>query len=346
MSEQKEVSVIIPVYNAERYLKFCIESVLDEEFELILIDDGSTDNSRAIITEYRDRYPNNIRTIFQQNSGVSEARNVGIQKSTGSWLFFLDADDYLTKDGVKIIKSYIKSDADIINFSFQRVVDHDFKISLGSHKEKEFITSTELINQALRGTGYSELNSQHNFRSSCGKLIKKDILLTQSFDKNIYIGEDFVFMLDLYANVSNIIIVDSSLYCYFCNSNSAVNGFHKDYFKNVIRVNEQIEAILRSKKLFECNDIKESFDFYKMNDLMLLLKYDYYNSENKITWKIRKKSVKKVIELMDFSKLYEDIKRDGNVNQIPKKKRIIYCLLFMKFYYLVYIIFKIKYARK
>lgn len=136
MNGQEKISVIIPVYNAEKYLKFCIESVLDPEIELILIDDGSTDQSAKIIEEYRNTYPHNIKTVFQQNGGVSKARNAGIQISTGRWILFLDADDYLTEDGVKTIKAYAKSDKNIVIFSSQRVLDHQPKISQGSHAEK------------------------------------------------------------------------------------------------------------------------------------------------------------------------------------------------------------------
>ena len=93
-----KISIIIPVYNAEKYLKKCIDSVINqnvESKEIILVNDGSIDNSQEIIDEYVAKYPDMIKAIKQENAGQAVARNVGIENASGEFLAFLDSDDYL-----------------------------------------------------------------------------------------------------------------------------------------------------------------------------------------------------------------------------------------------------------
>lgn len=112
------ISVIVPVYNAEKYLRVCIESILNqtfEDFELILIDDGSSDASKDICYEYM-KLDNRINLIEQLNQGVSVARNIGIKKSSGEYIMFCDADDWLEKDALKNLydKINLNKDTDIV----------------------------------------------------------------------------------------------------------------------------------------------------------------------------------------------------------------------------------------
>ena len=102
-----EISIIVPVYNVEKYLKRCIDSILNQsftDFELILVDDGSTDNSGEIIDEYAIK-DERIKVIHKENGGLSSARNVGIEYSKGNYIAFVDSDDYINKN---MYKFYIK----------------------------------------------------------------------------------------------------------------------------------------------------------------------------------------------------------------------------------------------
>ena len=106
-----EISIIVPVYNVEKYLKRCIDSILNQsftDFELILVDDGSTDNSGEIIDEYAIK-DERIKVIHKENGGLSSARNVGIEYSKGNYIAFVDSDDYINKNMYKILyKNAIK----------------------------------------------------------------------------------------------------------------------------------------------------------------------------------------------------------------------------------------------
>ena len=106
-----DVSIIIPVYNAEDYLSECVESILKQKYdiskiEILLIDDGSTDNSLKICKNYKKKY-NNIVLIEQPNSGVSKARNSGISKATGKYIMLLDSDDTLSNNAVKNLFNFL-----------------------------------------------------------------------------------------------------------------------------------------------------------------------------------------------------------------------------------------------
>ena len=115
-----KITVIIPIYNAELYLERCIDSIVNQSFkdiELICVNDGSTDNSEQIIKKYQDNH-NNIILISKKNEGVSAARNIGLEKSNSDYIYFVDADDWLSPDCLEsIYNAAISSQADIIYFN-------------------------------------------------------------------------------------------------------------------------------------------------------------------------------------------------------------------------------------
>src|SRR5690606_27236654 len=110
-------SIIIPVYNAEPYLSKCLESVLKqnfEDYEIIVVNDGSTDNSEDIILKFNNSM---IKYFTKENGGVSDARNYGIDKAKGQYFTFVDADDYVSNDFLEVIDSNIQSEIDILSFN-------------------------------------------------------------------------------------------------------------------------------------------------------------------------------------------------------------------------------------
>ena len=114
----KKVSIIVPVYNVEKYLQRCIESILTQtetDFELLLIDDGSKDKSGLICDEYAQK-DKRVNVIHKENGGVSSARNLGIEKANGEWMCFIDADDYVRQDFLSDIQQYLFNDVDIVHW--------------------------------------------------------------------------------------------------------------------------------------------------------------------------------------------------------------------------------------
>ena len=113
-------SIIIPVYNVEKYIKKCLDSIFEQSFkdyEVIVVNDGTKDNSMDIVKEY------NVKIINQKNQGLSEARNSGAKKATGEYLIFIDSDDYIDKDLLKEINKSLKNDPDIVRFQIREVYE-------------------------------------------------------------------------------------------------------------------------------------------------------------------------------------------------------------------------------
>ena len=139
--KNKKVAIIVPVYNVEKYLQRCIESILTQtetDFELLLIDDGSKDKSGLICDEYAQK-DERVNVIHKENGGVSSARNLGIEKANGEWICFIDADDYVRQDFLSNIQQYLFGDVDIVHWGF-------FYDNCGMIVEKPIVNNTNIIN--------------------------------------------------------------------------------------------------------------------------------------------------------------------------------------------------------
>lgn len=142
------VSIIVPVYNAEKYLRRCIDSILSqsfEHFELLLVDDGSTDSSGVICDEYATK-DNRVRVFHKTNGGVSSARNLGIVKSCGEWVAFVDADDRLLKDALNILMNKSASGTDLVICGYEIYnEDGELIFTTDIEAQEKFININEAI---------------------------------------------------------------------------------------------------------------------------------------------------------------------------------------------------------
>lgn len=218
------VSVIIPVYNAEKYVANCIEAVLAQsmsDFELILIDDGSIDNTGTICKNYVEK-DNRIRYFKYENAGVSVARNRGIEKAEGTYTVFADADDIVCENQLEVLLSDVKEyNCDIVMAGFyewrsaQCIIP---RYGTGTKKcfckddiIKGFLTETFLVNSII-----------HN--SVCSKLYKTAMLKKVQFPIGIAIAEDLYFIYLLLKRCSKILVHDVCLYEYKITDNSAMTS--------------------------------------------------------------------------------------------------------------------------
>ncbi len=170
----KKLSIIVPVYNTEKHLKKCFDSIINQnnsEIEVVVINDGSTDNSETIIKEYTDKYKDIFKYYKKDNTGVADTRNFGIEKATGEYLMFLDSDDYIDKKLYDNIKKYIDENVELIKYKMQRVDENDKLLEIVPGATFDEITGEEGFNR-LYGTDVL-------LDSPCVYVIKKDI-----FDRN------------------------------------------------------------------------------------------------------------------------------------------------------------------
>ena len=225
-----KISVIIPIYNCEKYIARCIESVLKQKysnFELILIDDGSLDNSYNICNNYKNK-DERIILYKQENHGVSFTRNMGITKATGDYIMFLDADDYIEEitleKCVKFIEDY---NADIVKFNFIK------EFSKTSIKNKNLVERDILLKKPYKEI-IENIFDNDNYCSSCECMIRTEIAKTSKFNEEILVGEDFMYFIDVLTKSQNIYISNENLYHYVVNQNSVTNTFnYQKYLKYI-----------------------------------------------------------------------------------------------------------------
>jgi len=312
----QKVSVIIPIYNAEKYLERCIDSVINQSYkniEIILINDGSTDNSLQICKKYKDK---RIKLINQKNGGVSCARNSGLEVATGDYITFVDCDDWLEQDAIKEMVRFINEQkTDIARFDYQ--IDG---VSQNNSKKLNRVYKNDEINKFIEGLisgdipGYLWL-----------LLIKKDVIKNVAFKIGLPLAEDLIFILEMLKNVKSIAISDKVTYNYFLTVDSASRGI-KHYRRNLhneLFINKYINEIYNNKysKLtntrrtqemqlyllkmyrdgYKLDEIKEEFDFL-VND-------EYYKCvKNNIDYSKLNKRDKKIYEFINKNRFKQMIK--------------------------------------
>lgn len=215
------ISVVIPVYNVENYLKRCVESVLSQNFtdyEVILIDDGSVDKSCEICDEYAERY-DSIRVLHKKNAGLSHTRNEGIKMANGKYIYFLDSDDYIIDDCLQILyQNAIQNNADVSCGSFGYFDDKDIVKNELSCNNAYVCNGKEACMLLLYGKRFNT--------SSCNILLKKDIAEANLFPVGKY-HEDEMTTFRYFLNTQKIVITDSKTYLYYQREGSITHRFEK-----------------------------------------------------------------------------------------------------------------------
>lgn len=233
----EKISVIVPVYNVENYLERCVESILHQtytNFELILINDGSTDSSGQICDHLANQYEN-IKVYHIENAGVSNARNVGIQLATGSWVTFIDSDDFVTQDYLATLASAVEG----LNVGFAIAPLHHIKngivTDIPSHSGRTELWSTEETMKELLMTTRTSF-------FPVAKLFKRDLLADEKFNTNYHLAEDALFLTELLLKTRcSCVFIDKPVYYYDHREGSATTSVNRHVF-DTIEVYQQIIA--------------------------------------------------------------------------------------------------------
>lgn len=302
-----KLSIIIPVYNTEKYLKECLMSIfseLDENIEVILIDDGSTDNSKLIYEMYDFK---NFRKFTNENHGVSYSRNYGIDNSHGEWIMFVDSDDILRRGWKKSVFDNLDKDNDIIYFS------NNFDT-----KKMNNISKAELIENIL-----GMKNNNTYLSTPWSKVFKREKINSLRFDTKIINGEDMLFNISVLENVNCFKFVCESIYCYRFNVDSISHKYNSKLLDSDIR----FHGILR--KLLVQNNVDEKI----MNKICEFCLYNGYltllNNFSKLNFSLYKEKIKcfKDIPYCQLTVKNNGIK-DFMIKQIKKEKYMIPFLFF------------------
>lgn len=272
-----KVSVIVAVYNNEKYLKKCIESIQKQtltELEIILVNDGSDDKSPNICKEFAEN-DSRIKVINKQNEGVSKARNEGIKIATGKYIGFVDSDDWIECNMYKnMYEKLIQYDADICMGGYCKEVKGktiDYKIPI----EATCILKRDVgesVLQKLVGEKNIGEKSLESHRSTCTNLYRLNLIKEENikFDEQLPIGEDFLFNIMIMKFSEKIIIDNNIYYHYMYRDNSAMNKYRERFY------NEHKELIA---KIHDTLDISNKHEYRSVYNNMCL-NYCIYNIEN------------------------------------------------------------------
>ena len=303
-----KLSIIIPIYNGEKYIESCLKQILkrkEENFEVILLNDGSKDSTDTICTQYSKK-DKRIKYIKKDNSGVSDTRNYGISIATGQWIMFVDCDDELDNEWYEIISKHFDDKKDIIFFSSSKDVE--------TSKEKMF----DKIFNYIPNTYFS---------SPCSRLYRLQFIKEKEikFIKDIINGEDMLFNGECVLNTNSYEIVNKGFYNYRKNLESATNTFN--------------EKIFKSDELF-INKLKDLQKKYKYS----LQKYISFSNINKIYIFANRLSFIKYKDAKKYKKYIKIDKNEyKNINMIKSNyKKIILILLKYKMHFIAIESIKIK----
>lgn len=243
MKEEIKVSIIVPVYNAEKYIERCIKSLIGQTYkniEIILINDGSEDKSLNILRNF-ENIDKRITLINQENSGPSKARNLGIKKSTGDYIAFIDADDYVELNYIeKMIKqsNCFKSDMIVCNYKeVRKEGEIPSNIFTFINNGEAYDCDINCIGEVLCGRG----------GLVWGKLLKSSIIKENKirFDENISMCEDLLFTLEFIKNTKVVSKIDDYLYIHNkYNDESITAKYNKELFNEQIKVQRKLEQFV------------------------------------------------------------------------------------------------------
>lgn len=227
------ISVIIPVYNVEKYLEKCLDSVINQTYkniEIILVDDGSTDNSGVICDEYKEKYKG-ITVIHKKNEGVAKARNTGKEYVRGEYFCFIDSDDFITENYIQVLFDLAeKYGADIACCGYKYIwPDGKEKRTICADKPDSYEYSDKGINVIC-----GMLHGKSMFLPSCCCKIFRTSTAGDFAFPEFLIGEDFLASMDYYAKAEKVAYINMPMYCYLQNDDSAMHSVNPEKIYNMI----------------------------------------------------------------------------------------------------------------
>jgi glycosyltransferase involved in cell wall biosynthesis len=301
-----KISIIVPVYNVEKYIHRCIDSILAQtfsDFELILINDGSTDKSGSICDNYA-KEDSRIKVIHIKNGGVSKARNKGITIAKGDYLMFCDSDDFVERHWCSLLYKAISQGGNVLPVSGVRVVNNIRK------QNSETIKAFPQRMSIKKGK-YFETYKQGLSGGLWCKIYDRRVIIENGlyFDDSVNRGEDLLFNLSYISHMDSFVTIPSITYNYVhSNENSLMNRYRKDLYDVTVMVYYAWKDYFKQHNVGR-NQIEEFTTFYYLNFLNVFKNtFDERNTDNLLTklmynnYILNSKEFRECIELADTSK--------------------------------------------
>lgn len=300
----RRLTIIVPVYNTSKYLKRCIDSLLKQsnsEMQILLINDGSTDDSEKILKEYEKNNPEIIKYYKKENAGIADTRNYGISKAEGKYIMFVDSDDYIKENLIDNLIQYMNDDIDIIKFKLERV-NEDGQVL-----------------ERVNGPTFKNLTGEEAFNllafldvlldSPCVYAFKKELFTKNNL--NFKVGtehEDFGLIPLVLLKAKSVTSIDNYGYCYVQSENSITRN--EDYARTLKKFNDALSHYDFTINFLKENDLnektKKNVKTYYTNAIILKLK------------ELKKEDLKLYIQKIKERKMVKNI-QVNNCKQLIKK---------------------------
>lgn len=320
-----KLSIIVPVYGVEKYIDKCLDSLVKQslkEIEIIVVNDGTKDNSQKIIDKYVKKYPEKIKSYIKENGGQGSARNYGLEKANGEYIGYVDSDDFIEKDMYKKLYNKAKED------NYDIVVCGNYNVS-EDYKTKNIDTFINNYNTDLENIFFGKM-------AVWNKIYKRDILIKNKLEfKEKVWYEDLAFTLKAIMNSNTFAFIDEPLYDYLIREGSTMNN------SNVQRNLEILDAFNDILSYIQHNKKEEYFskieflaiDHIYISAIVRVLKAEADD-------KVKRETINKLIDYMN--KKFPNYKNNKYINTLSKNRKIIYKLINIKMYGLINLIFKVK----
>ena len=313
--QQFEFSVIMTIYNIEKYLEEAIESVINQtldfknNIEIILVNDGSPDNSDIICKKYKKKYPKNIVYIEKENGGVSSARNAGLEVATGKIINFLDSDDYFSENAFEKVSQYFKKNKKVDVAALNLI---NFEKASGSWVNQEYFKKTQTIDMK---------KEPHFMECQVGSsFVRREVALKYRYDENIKIHEDSHYLYRIFRDSPKCGTISDATYWHRIRNNGTSATQTIKHKNNVFNMSGYL-----LKNLIEFYKKKEDIlpDFFQT---FIILEFNYYVLEKIPTIELDKKEkeelkgyVQNVIENLSI----ENIKKHPFISETIKSRYIL-----------------------
>ena len=238
------ISIVIPIYNAEKYLEECLNSIKSQtykNFEVIMVNDGSKDDSETICMNFL-RSDSRFRYLKKANGGVSSARNLGLDNVKGDYITFIDADDWVDENYLDLLITTVKKNhSDIVVSSYKQFNNIDVFYLRAYTIQEKYLLNFEKMNRDDFLTIFPKLMSINVcFNNAVAKLFRKELVKNLRFDTSIKYGEDLDFYFRLYLNVDSISYVDEPTYVYRIHGDSTTSNFNQEHAEQELSIFKQM----------------------------------------------------------------------------------------------------------
>lgn len=337
------ISVIVPVYNVENYMRQCVDSLVNQtlsNIEIILVNDGATDKSPAICDDYASKYPN-IKTIHKANGGLGSARNAGLKNAKGKYVGFVDSDDYVSEKMYETLWNLAEiNEADCAYCEFTRFWNDKVDVSVNTEKRKiKIYLGDEVLNPYLLDrVGYNPSRGEdcsYSASVSLG-LFRRDVIQKSNVSfvsEREFIAEDMIFDIDFIPHCKKIVHTNESLYFYRFNTNSLTRQYVPDRFERNVALCAEMESRLSRSYNSDVYKIRVARYFLKITRISLI---EEINHIGKNGWKIARTNMSRIAN----NKELEQILNVYPIDSLPMAQKVFFYALKQKMYLLIAILIK------